>query len=72
MDIQISNITSNFCFGYLKLFTFSGARTNDTKRNVSAFDTGNTLNQKETSQRNQVNEIRTFYRTPIVFFKDSC
>ena len=45
---------------YLKLFTFSGTRTNDTKRNVSAVDTGNALNQKETSQRNQVDEIGSF------------
>ena len=51
---------TNHCFVYLELFTFSGARTNDTKRNVSAFDTGNTSDQKETSLQNQVIKIGTF------------
>ena len=51
---------TNHCFVYLELFTFSGARTNDTKRNVSAFDPGNTSDQKETSLQNQVIKIGTF------------
>ena len=62
MNLQISKIhcNTNYCFVYLELFIFSGAVTNDTKRNVSAFDASNNLNQKETSRLNQVIEIGTF------------